>query len=499
MQNPSQNPFFNTKQLKEQGNDMLDMIGELYDNLENVHVQPNLKPGFLRDQLPFEPPQTQGDMNQILSETREKLFPGITQWQHPAFFAYYPSTVSHMTILADMFAQAFNSPGFIFNVSPTHTELENIVMDWLAQLIGLPEVFLLKNQGGGSMQTSISDAMFNTVHAAKKCKMQELNIKPDNPDMLKFVGYYVEHGFAASQKSLMLKDIAHQRQIPIIFDERVQNFQPDVKKFEQMLEEDVKNGLIPFWVGITYGTTATGAIDPINEMVKISKKYNAWVNLDAAYASFQWLWEEKRIERGNLENVDSILINAAKAFMVGMNGAIIYVNDKKKYQSQFSMNPMEIYKNQNSQREDCIDYSNWYVGFGRRFNAMKLYYIIKAYGKQGLEQNVKEKIELAHYFKNLIDKSDKFTIFAKPCAGLITFRYTGDYKTEEELKNNLQEINEKNQKLLELIREDTQKGYISPSMFNNTYLLRLVVCNPNTTEKHIDIFWEFLNEKAKQL
>lgn len=222
--------------------------------------------------------------------------------------------------------------------------------------------------------------MFNTVHAAKKRKMKELGITLTDPRILKLVAYYPSHSFQAAEKSLMIKDIGHTRIIPVYFDEKVKNFQPDLEAFKKMLEEDIKEGLIPFWLSLTLGTTPSCAYDPLIPFMEVAKPHNMWINVDAAYAGASWVLEKFRNHNAGLELADSILINCAKFMLIGMNGAVIYVKDKKEYQQSFKMEIKAIVSNAYSGREDCTDYSDWYVGFGRRFNALKLFYVIKYFG-----------------------------------------------------------------------------------------------------------------------
>lgn len=167
---------------------MLNLIREIYDGLEHTPVQPSIKPGDLKNQISPDPPVHGASFDEILEETKSKLAPAITHWQHPKFFAYFPSSISHPTVLADMFATTFHSPSFTWAASPAHTEIECVVVDWIAKMLQLPSCYLLENRGGGTISLSVSDSFHLTIHAAKTRKIAQLGISPSSEETLKFVG-----------------------------------------------------------------------------------------------------------------------------------------------------------------------------------------------------------------------------------------------------------------------------------------------------------------------
>lgn len=315
--------------------------------------------------------------------------------------------------------------------------------------------------------------------------MKEMGIELNNPAMTKFVGYYTEHSHAASQKGLQMKDIYYVRQIPVFFDEKAQNYQPDLTKFTGMIEEDIKNGLVPFWVNGTLGTTGTCAYDPVDQMGAICQKYKLWLNVDAAYSGIAWLLPEYR--RPGLDVIDSIIINGSKFFMVTNIGTLMFVRDKKQFQQSFAgQDDIEIYKNKYSEYDDVTDYKNWAIGFGRRMNSLKFFYIINHYGQEGLQNHVRCKVQLAQYFEQLVAASKLFKVFTRPEIAVVTFRVDFRQEVDQQLQNRIhQDIKKK-------LDEHTENGYITPNQIHNIYYLRLVVCNSNTTKAHIDKFWDYL-------
>ena len=484
------NKFFDTEALVSSGQEALNLISEEYNTLEKKEVVPNVQPGFLRNLLPEEPPTKGESLKQIIQDTRKFIIPNLTQWQHPNFYAYFPSNMSHGAIVGDMISLAFNTPGFTWVASPASTELENIVVDWIVKFLGLPEVFLLKNKGGGTISSTIGDAIFLSVHAAKHRKMQELGMEFTDPRVLKLVGYYTGISHSQNYKGLYIKDIPYRREIPIYYNEEVQNYQIKVEEFEKMVEKDVSDGLIPFWCGTTIGSTSLGCCDPIQEISQICKKHKIYLNVDAAWAGSALVVPEIRETMGKgLDGIDSIAINFGKWNMCGNNSAIYFVADKENYREALLGGPTPEYlKNKFTNEYDIIDYKDWQIGLGRRFNSLRIWFMIRSIGVEGLRENIVSKIELAKEFENLLNNNSRFEKICKRELSLVCFRLIKDQNGN---KIPDEKVNENNKKLLDSINE-TNKYHLVGSVVNNIHFLRFVVCNHNTTKEHIRKAWEMI-------
>jgi aromatic-L-amino-acid/L-tryptophan decarboxylase len=214
------NPFFSTETLMTEGHRMLELIKncaeDIFENGEQP-VHPNVQPGFLRSQISEEPPEEGRQMEQLIEITRTVIYPGTMKWQSPRFFGYFPNSINVTSIFGDMFAVVNQTPAFSYATAPAWTELENIVMDWSAKALRLPEHFLLKNSGGGIINNSATESIFNSVHIAKYAKRKELGIELNNPDILKLVGYFGEGSHVSSQRGLANKDIFYRRSVPYIY------------------------------------------------------------------------------------------------------------------------------------------------------------------------------------------------------------------------------------------------------------------------------------------
>ena len=489
------NPFFNPNQLVKNGTKALKLVAETYENFENIKVFPSIKPGFLRSQLPDAPPMKGEDFDEILKDTKNLLIPNMTHWQHPKFFGYFPSVIAHDSVIAEIIANSFNSPGFTWVCSPVHTELENIIMDWSVKMLNLPEKFLLKSKGGGMIANTVGDAIFLSVNAAKYRKMKELNLDHTNPDILKFVGYYSEHAHPQNLKALVIKDIPYKRALPVKYCAIAQNFVLDMEKFKYLLEEDLNNKLIPFWFGAALGTTSTCAVDCLDEIVALCEKHKIWVNVDAAFLGSTFVCPEyKKLYGNGLDGVDSLTINFSKLLLSGMNSALFYVSDKLLYNESLSgksaalyINP-EFLKNQYSNDLDVVDYKDWQIGLGRRFSSLKMWFMIRSHGIEGLQNHIRSGVKLGELFESYIKEDKRFEMVTKREVSLICFRAI-KYANNENIHP--EKLNEVNKTLYEKVN-NSGEFLIVGTEANKIYFLRFVAGNPNTELKHVEAFWRHL-------
>ena len=486
------NPFFNTEELKIYGQKALNLAADSYDNLEKFDVLPKIEPGAIRNALPTTAPEKGESFDDILKDTEKIILPNLTQWQHPNFLAYFPSNTSHAAIIGDIIASTFNTPGFTWIASPAATELENVVCDWIVQMLGLPEKFLLKNKGGGMISNTIGDSLFLSVHAAKYRKMKELGIDFKDERILKFVGYYPQTAHSQHIKALLLKDIPYSREIGVVWDEKTQNYTVDLDHLTKTLEEDVKNGLIPFWFGATFGTTSSCSIDPFVDIIKILKPYNMWINVDAAYAGSALVCPEFRDLAKGIEDVDSFVVNFAKWNMATMPGALFFVGDRYLYNeafagknAQYHINP-EYLKNKFTNEHDVTDYKDWQIGLGRKFNSLKFWFLIRSQGVEGFRSQIRTKVDLAKKFEALVLSEPRIKLFCKTTFGLVCFRIVKDKEGKE---YTLDESNAEGKRIVDEINKEG-KFHVVGSTINKTYFVRVAICSHITEYPHLEAFFK---------
>ena len=496
------NPYFNTALFRAASKKAVDLICRTYDNLGKIKVNPDIKPGYIRTKIPDSPPEQPEDINKIFEDTEKLILPNNLQWHHPNFFGYYPANMSHYSVLGEMIALSFNTPGFTWHVSQAATELENVIADWGVKMLGLPHHYLLKNKGGGMISNSIGDDIFLSIHAAKYRKLKELNLTITSPETVKLVGYYPETSHHFSYKAMVLKDVPYHRILPVVYNTKEQNYIIDVPKFEELVKEDLSKGLIPFWFGATVGSTPTGARDPLEDIVPICKKYKMWVNVDCAYTGSSFICPEfHEIYTKGLEGVDSLEINFAKKLMAGNNSALFYVADRFAYNEALAGKGTdnhilpEIMRNAYTNEIDVTDYKDWQVGLGRRWNSLRFWFLIRSLGVEGLRKFVRQTVDLAKIIENKVKADDRFEMFCKRELTLICFRATKDYKGRV---LNQSELNDFNLKLVETINKEGDY-IITGSIINDIYFIRFTCGNPNTEAENIESFWKvFLNQYEKQ-
>lgn len=457
----------------------LNFVAELYNSISKFEVCPKVEPGFLRDCLPKTVPEKPLSLPEIITEV-EKIQSGALQWQHPYFFGYFPSSMSHSTIIAEMFANFFQTKCTEWKDSPIQIELEILVADWLAKIMGLPDNFLRKNEGGGVMCTSVTHGYFNAVSVAKYKKLKEMGLDYSNEKKFKFSAYFSEPAFGWSQKSLNLKEIKYQRKIPVYFKENVGNYEPDMKEFEEIIKKDIEQGLIPFFCAATYGYTATCGFDDVEAIGNICKKYGIFLLADAAYACSFMILDEFKYKFKGLDLLDCIILNLSKNFMISNVGTLFYINNKQILKETFS-----ITTNENQD----FDYKDWVPECSRKWNSLKIYYLIKHLGVKGLQQYIRHYIELAKLLEELMILDKRFIIICKREFSVIVFQIAipeGSNLTK----------NESQREFYRILTEDTKEGYFSMTHLGEEELLRIVIGNPNTSEENVKVFWKKLKSCA---
>jgi len=458
--------------------EFLSSVADTYASITKYQVNPKVEPGFLRESLPTSAPEKPLPLPEIITEVFDKIQAGAVQWQHPYFFGYFPSSMSHSTIIAEMFANAFQTRGAEWKDNPAQTEIEMVVVDWVVKLMGLPEKFLLKNTGGGTICSSVTHGYFNAVTVAKYKKMKELGLDYSSPQKFKFVAYFSEPAFGWSEKSLNLKEIKHQRNIPVYFNEKVGNYEPNMEEFESIVKKDVDAGLIPFFCAATYGYTATVGFDDGEAFGKLCQKYGMFLLADAAYACSFLILEEFRHKFKGLEYLDCLIVNFSKNFMTSNVGSIFYIKDKNLLIETFSEENLK-------KDQSVINYQDWAPGCSRKWNSLKIYFLIKHFGIKGLQQYVRHYIDLAKYLEELMIQDKRFIIVCKREVSAIVFVM----KTPEGSEMNK---NETQREYYKICLEDTKEGYFSFTHLGHEELLRIVIGNPNTTKENLDVFWKKL-------
>jgi aromatic-L-amino-acid decarboxylase len=467
-----------SQEFRESGKLLIDWLADYYQHVEKFPVLAQVKPGEIRASLPANPPHAGVAIDSIVEELNSKIMPGVTHWQSPNFFAYFPANASEPSVLGDLISSGLGVQGMLWATSPACTELETHVLDWLAKMLALPDKFLSTSAGGGVIQDSASSASLCAILAARE---RATNFKSNEHGCREgLVAYTSTQAHSSIEKDIKVAGIGRANLRLIGVDDQ---FAMRPELLEQAIVEDKKAGRIPFFVCATVGTTSSLAFDPLPAIGEICRKHNLWLHVDAAMAGTAALCPEFRYIQNGLEFADSYCFDAHKWMFTNFDCTCFYVADRETLTHALSVAP-EYLRNQATESGSVFDYRDWHVPLGRRFRALKLWFVIQHYGVEGLQFLVRRHVELAQKFLGWVRDDDRFEILAPAPLNLICFRLAGDDAVNEEL-------------LLRL--NNSGKLYLSHTKLNGKYTLRFCVAQMRTELRHVESAWNTICTEAAQL
>ncbi len=465
-------------EFKENGYKVIDWIADYYENIESYPVLSMIKPGELRKSLPKNPPKDGENFNNILNDMDDKIIPGVTHWQSPNFFAYFPCNATGPAILGDLLSSGLGIQGMLWASSPACTELESHVLDWLVDMLHLPEKFKSDSFGGGVIQDTASSATLCALIAARE-KISNGKINESGfDDSIRI--YTSMEAHSSIEKAVKIAGIGSKNLRLIEVD---QDFAMNPIKLREAINTDIKNGKTPAFVCATIGTTSSTAIDPLNEIGKICDEFGVWLHVDAAMAGSASICPEYQFIHNGIEYADSYCFNPHKFLLTNFDCSCLYVSDREALIKSLTINP-EYLKTEASQSDTVFDYRDWQVPLGRRFRALKLWSVIRYYGINGIQSHIRGHIESAKLLSELIIKDNRFEIMAPTVLNLVCFRYRESDQFNKLLLNELNKSGEL---------------YLVHTKLNNKYTIRFSIGQTNTTEEHVLNAWKFILKKTEEL
>ena len=466
-----------TSEFRKQGYKVIDWLADYYENIESYPVLSQVSPGEIRSNLPDSPPAKGRNYDEILSDM-DTMMPGMTHWQHPNFHAFFPAGSSGPAILADMIATGTGIVGMLWETSPSCTEVETHVLDWLVDMLGMPSKFKSNEIGGGVIQdTASSSTLIALIGAREYASKGEFNSITTNT---KLSSYVSSHSHSSIEKAVKVAGLGNNSLRVISVDS---DFAMIPDELEKQIKDDIENGVKPAFVCASVGTTNTTAMDPIEEIGKICKKYDIWLHVDAAMAGAAALCPEFRYIQNGLEYAQSYTFNPHKWMLTNFDCSVLYVDDRNKITSAMSVVP-EYLKNKGSETGQVIDYMDWSVPLGRKFRGLKLWQVINYYGTEGLQKYIRENVEHTQILKSWIEEDDNFEIIAPVPLNLICFKHKKGSAF--------------NQKLHETVNQ-TGKLYITRTKINDEYILRFSIGQATGTIDHIKKSWKLIQQTAKNI
>jgi aromatic-L-amino-acid decarboxylase len=460
------------------GHAVIDWIADYYKRIESFPVLSQATPGDLRHALPAEPPQRGEPFESILGDVERLILPGVTHWQSPNFFAYFPSNASAPAILGDLLSSGLGVQGMLWATSPASTELETHVLDWLIQALALPEKFLSRGSGGGVIQDTASSAALCALLAARERATSFQSNRTGGPG--KLVAYASAEAHSSIEKAVQIAGIGRENLRRIEVNESFA-MRPDA--LARAIHRDRDAGLTPCFVCATLGTTSSNAIDGLPEIGPICREYGIWLHVDAAMSGTAALCPEFRHIHNGLELADSYCFNPHKWMFTNFDCDCFYVADRKTLIQTLSVLP-EYLRNRATESGAVIDYRDWQIPLGRRFRSLKLWFVLRHYGIQGLQFHIREHVRLAREFAAWVKQDARFELTVEPPLNLVCFRLNGS--------------DERNQQLMDTLNRSGDL-YLTHTKLNGRLTLRLCIGQTNTVESHVKKAWKRIQEEASRL
>jgi aromatic-L-amino-acid/L-tryptophan decarboxylase len=460
------------------GHAVVDWIADYQSRVESFPVLSQVKPGQIRASLPANPPAHGEPFEALLQDVEKLILPGITHWQSPNFFAYFPCNASGPAILGDLLSSGLGVQGMLWSTSPACTELETHVLDWLVSMLGLPENFLSWNTGGGVIQDTASSSALCALLAARERATHYASNQ--NGCDGKLVAYVSTQSHSSLQKAAMIAGIGASNLRLIEVDE---NFAMRPDALGLQINADQRAGLIPCFVCATVGTTSSNAMDPITEIAQLAHRYNLWLHVDAAMSGTAALCPEFRHLQNGVEFADSYSFNPHKWMFTNFDCNCFWVADRKALIQTLSILP-EYLRNQATESGAVIDYRDWHIQLGRRFRSLKLWFVIRHYGIEGLQHHIRRHVELAQTFAQWVRENDNFELAAPVPLNLVCFRHqAGDAA---------------NQTIMDRLNHSGDL-FLTHTKLDGKVTLRLCVGQTHTEARHVENAWKRICEEAEKL
>jgi aromatic-L-amino-acid decarboxylase len=460
---------------RQHGHALIDWIADYYEQVEDFPVQSPLAPGDVRDRLPDAPPHTGEDFAAMMSDVEDIVLPGLLHWQSPHFFGYFPANTSGPSILGELLSAGLGVQGMLWATSPACTELETHVLDWLVDMLALPDGFRSTTGGGGVIQDTASSASLCSLLAARE-RVTDGAVNERGGDGC-LVAYTSTQAHSSIEKAVKIAGLGRQ-QLRLIDVDDTYAMRPDV--LAAQIEADRADGLVPCYVCATVGSTSSNAMDPLGAIGRICRDEALWLHADAAMAGTAALCPEFRGMHDGLEHADSYCFNPHKWMFTNFDCDAFFVRDRAALINALSILP-EYLRNEATESGAVIDYRDWQVPLGRRFRALKLWFVIRHYGIEGLQHHVRRHVELAQTFAAWIDASDAFERVAPAPLNLVCFRHVdGD---------------DVSQSIMERLNASGDL-FMTHTKLDGRFTLRLCIGQTHTERRHVERAWRRLQEEA---
>jgi aromatic-L-amino-acid/L-tryptophan decarboxylase len=465
-------------EFRRHGHAVIDWIADYQSRVESFPVLSPAKPGQVRASLPENPPGQGEPFAALLKDVENLILPGVTHWQSPNFFAYFPCNASGPGILGDLVSSGLGVQGMLWSTSPACTELETRVLDWLVRMLGLPDKFLSSTTGGGVIQDTASSAVLCALLAARERSTDYLSNQKGCDGRI--VAYASTQTHSSLQKASMIAGIGSSNLRLIEVDK---NFAMRPDALAKQIEADKRAGLTPSFVCATVGTTSSNAMDPIGEIAGVCRQHNLWLHVDAAMSGTAMLCPEFRHFQNGVEFADSYNFNPHKWMFTNFDCSCFWVADRRALIQTLSILP-EYLKNQATESGSVIDYRDWHIQLGRRFRSLKLWFVIRHYGVEGLQHHIREHVGLAQRFAEWVRSDENFELAAPVPLNLVCFRHKDGDQVNQTIMDGLNRSGDL---------------FLTHTKLDGELTLRVCVGQTHTQQQHVERAWQRIRKEAQRL
>jgi len=468
-----------TSEFRKHAHELVDWMADYFENVRQYPVKSQLSPGQTLKKLPDQAPLEGESFEAIFEDFREIIVPGMTHWQHPSFMAYFPANSSPPSLLAEMLTSTLGAQCMSWQTSPAATELEERVMTWLGQMIGLPKGFT------GVIQDTASTATLCSLLTAREMR-SDFNVNRNGLQKSpQYAVYCSSETHSSIEKAVKIAGLGKNnlRKIPVD-----QNFALRPGALERTIREDITNDIVPLCVIATIGTTGSNAIDPLKLIGEICHNHNIWLHIDAAYAGTALLLPEMRWMIEGIENADTFVFNPHKWMLTNFDCSAYFVKDAGALVKTFEILPEYL---KTAEGTKVNNYRDWGIQLGRRFRALKLWFVIRSYGVSGLQAIIRNHLTLAKEVLQWVETAEDFELMAPMPLNLVCFRY------HPKSEDNPEKLNALNESILETVNK-TGKLYLTHTRLNGDYVLRLVIAQTQVERRDVEQAWELVRRTAKE-
>lgn len=468
-----------SNEFRRYGHEIVEWIARYFENVEQYPVKSRVRPGEIKNALPELPPSGSESFDLFMKDFDEVIMPGITHWQSPNFFAYFPANSSPPSVLAEMLTAALGAQCMLWETSPAAAELEERMMEWLRSMTGIPPEF------EGVIQDSASSATLAALITAREKVTRFRSNREGLSDAGRLRIYVSTQTHSSVEKGAGIAGFGRDNLVKVAVRS---DFSMDPGALEMAIDKDIADGYVPCCAVATLGTTGTTAIDPLREIGVICRKHGIWLHVDAALGGTALLLPEMRWMADGIEYVDSLVFNPHKWMFTNFDCSAYFVRDAASLIRSFEILP-EYLKTRT--RGEVNDYRDWGIPLGRRFRALKLWAVIRSYGVEGLQSAIRGHIRLAKMLAGLIEADRNFGLMAPVPLNTVCFRYCPAGMSDKDANT----LNEKINHAL----NDTGKIYLTHTKVEGRYVLRMVTAQTGVAERHILQAWDLIRETASAL